>query len=242
MSHQHPLASLARKLAALGKLDKRDREALQSLPCTLQKVGAGHQLVREGTQPSDCCLLVSGYACRYKVTPRGGRQIVSFHIAGDVIDLQHLHLAVADHSVQTITGAEVAWIPKAKLRALTAQRPALAEALWRDTLIDASIFREWVLNLGRRDARSRVAHMLCEFAVRCEAAGLGRAASFEWPITQEQIADATGLTPVHVNRTMRALSAEGCIEGRGGRYRVQDWPALISVGEFEKSYLHAAAA
>ena len=239
---QYPLASLTRKLGLLAELDDLDRQAINSLPSTIQTVKNGHYLVRQGSQPTDCCLLLTGYACRNKVTVNGSRQIVSFHIAGDILDLQHLHLAVADHNVQAISEAEVAWIPKSKLRSMARQRPMLAEALWRDTLIDASIFREWVLNVGRRDARSRVAHMLCEFAVRCEAAGLGQAESFEWPLTQEQIADATGLTTVHVNRTLKGLSAEGCIHSDRGRYRPGDWTALKDVAGFDKLYLHAAAA
>ncbi len=239
---QNPLAVLSKKLGLLAELDDLDRQAINALPATIQTVRNGHYLVRQGAQPTNCCLLLSGYACRNKVTADGGRQIVSFHIAGDILDLQHLHLSLADHNVQAISEAEVAWIPKSRLRAMARQRPALAEALWRDTLVDASIFREWVLNVGRRDAKARVAHLLCEFAVRCEAVGLGQAESFEWPLTQEQIADATGLTTVHVNRTLKALTVEGCIESQRGRYRTGDWAALRAAGGFDKIYLHAVAA
>jgi CRP-like cAMP-binding protein len=199
-------------------------------------------LVREGSQPKNCCLLVTGFACRYKVSAGGGRQIVSFHKAGDIIDLQHLHLRIADHHVQSITSARVAWIPMEELRSLAKRRPAVGEALWRDTLIDASIFREWVLNVGRRDAKERVAHMLCEFATRCEAEGLGSAETFEWPMTQEQIADATGMTSVHVNRTLRALTMDCALRGSGRGYRVNDWARLKHVAGFDPTYLHAEAA
>lgn len=239
---QNPLAALSRKLGLLAELDDLDRQAIHGLPATIQTVRNGHYLVRQGCEPTNCCLLLAGFACRNKVTADGGRQIVSFHIAGDILDLQHLHLSLADHNVQAISEAEVAWIPKSKLRAMARQRPALSEALWRDTLVDASIFREWVLNVGRRDARARVAHMLCEFAVRCEAVGLGQVDSFEWPLAQEQIADATGLTTVHVNRTLKALSVEGCIQSHRGRYRTANWTALKHVGGFDQMYLHAAAA
>jgi CRP-like cAMP-binding protein len=114
--------------------------------------------------------------------------------------------------------------------------------MWRDTLIDASIFREWVLNVGRRDAKARVAHMLCEFAVRCDVAGLGPVESFAWPMTQEHIADATGLTSVHVNRTLKVLTQDGALECSRGRYWVRDWTRLGQIGEFHKAYLHAVAA
>lgn len=236
-----PLACLTRKLGSLARLDDLDRQALSSLSCRMETVEARRTLIRED-ESSKCCLLLKGFACRHKVSANGRRQIVSFHIAGDIVDLQQLHFGVADHHVQAITRAKVAWVPKVELLAIAQQRPALAKAMWRDTLIDASIFREWVLNVGRRDAKSRLAHMLCEFAVRCENAGLGSVESFEWPLTQEQIADATGLTSVHVNRTLKALSKDGAVEGSGGPYRVKDWRLLTELGEFDQTYLHAVAA
>jgi CRP-like cAMP-binding protein len=126
--------------------------------------------------------------------------------------------------------------------AMTRQRPALAEALWRHTLIDASIFREWVLNVGRRDAVSRVAHMLCELAIRCQSAGLCSADDFEWPMTKEQIADATALAPAAVARTLESLANVGALNAHGGTYRIEDWAQLKQVAEFDDAYLHAVAA
>jgi CRP-like cAMP-binding protein len=236
------IGSLVRKLELLSGLTDDDRRALADLPLSINKVSAGHHLVREGEQPTHCCLLVDGYACRYKVSATGARQIVSFHIRGDILDLQHLLLSTADHHVQTITDATIAWTPKAAIRAVARERPEVAEALWKDTLIDASIFREWVLNVGRRDAKSRIAHMLCEFIVRCEAVGLGSADRFRLPMTQEQIADATGLTAVHVNRMLRGLEEEGIIKRKGREIAVGDWPRMRRVADFDPVYLHAAAA
>ena len=232
---------LLQKLELLAELTDEDRQALAALPRTTAQVGPGHHLVKEGGEPTHCCLLLEGYACRYKMSAGGARQIVSFHIAGDILDLQHLLLATADHHVQTISDATVAWVPQAALRSLCRQRPAIAEALWKDTLIDASIFREWVLNVGRRDAKSRIAHMLCEFIVRCEARGLGSAERLRLPMTQEQIADATGLTAVHVNRMLRALEDEGVIERKGRELVVGDWQRMRRVADFDPIYLHAAA-
>jgi CRP-like cAMP-binding protein len=236
------LKSVAVKLGSLAKLEQQDCEAIAQLPFRRERVEGGRQLIQEGTKPTECCILLKGYACRYKLAANGARQIVSFHVQGDILDLQHLHLETADHHVQAITGAEVAWVSKADLRTLARERPQLAEAMWRDSLIDASIFREWVLNVGRRDAKSRIAHMLCEFMVRCEAVGLLKGNAFDLPLTQEQIADATGLTPVHVNRMLKALTDEGVLEGRNRSYRVADWKRLKAVGEFDTAYLHAAAA
>ncbi|HEY0413035.1 MAG TPA: Crp/Fnr family transcriptional regulator [Allosphingosinicella sp.] len=235
------LGWLTRKLEALVPLGDEDRAAIGALPTTIRSVPAAHVLVREGRETSECCVLVEGYACRHKLAAGGGRQIVSFQIRGDILDLQHLLLPVADHNVQTITEATVAWIPKSALMAVARRRTAVAEALWKDSLIDASIFREWVLNVGRRDAKARIAHMLCEFVARCEAAGLGSPDRFELPMTQEQIADATGLTAVHVNRMLRALVDEGVVARGRRELRITDWPRLRSIAGFNSTYLHAAA-
>ena len=236
-----PLYWLTRKLERVGPLDQQDVDRVAALPCRIEQVPRVRRLVREGNVPDQCCLLASGYACRYKVAANGARQIVSFHLRGDLLDIQHLLLARADHSVETITLATVAWIPKSELLRLAWERPNVGKALWRDCLVDASVFREWVLNVGRRDAKTRIAHMICEFVARCEAAGLGSAASFEFPMTQEQIGDATGLTAVHVNRSLKALDADGAIERDRNHYKVLDWQRLCSIADFDPAYLHAVA-
>ena len=111
--------------------------------------------------------------------------------------------------------------------------------MWLDTLVDGSIFREWIANVGRRDARSRLAHLLCEFSLRLKLAGLGEQTNYQLPMTQEQLADATGLTPVHVNRTIRSLEADGLIERRSARsISIGDWRRLAEVGDFQSTYLH----
>ena len=232
---------LVRKLELLTELSDPDRVALATIPKSIERVRAGHRIVREGSKPTDCSVLLEGYSCRYKVSATGGRQIVSFQISGDILDLQHLLLSTADHHVMTITEATVAWMPKEAVLAVARARPRVAEALWKDTLIDASIFREWVLNVGRRDAKSRLAHMLCEFLVRCEAAGLGPVERFRLPMSQELIADATGLTSVHVNRMFRALEADGVIKRNGRELSVGDWALMRRVADFDPIYLHAAA-
>ena len=232
---------LIQKMARHTTLDDAALDAIKTLSFTTRSVLPNRYLVREGDMVSECCVLLDGYACRHKVAANGARQIVSFHIPGDILDLQHLLLARADHDVQTITAAKLAWVPIEEIRTLAREHPALGEALWRDSLIDASIFREWVLNVGRRSAKARIAHMLCEFAVRREAAGLGPAERFELPMTQEQIADATGLTPVHVNRMLAELTAEGLIGRQGRRVEISDWPSLRHAADFNPAYLHKAA-
>jgi CRP-like cAMP-binding protein len=236
-----PLYWLTSKLERISPLDKEDIDRVAALSFKIERVPRFRRLVREGDVPDQCCLLASGYACRYKEASNGARQIVSFHLRGDLLDIQHLLLARADHSLETITPATVAWIPKSELLRLAWERPNVGKALWRDSLVDASIFREWVLNVGRRDAKTRIAHMLCEFVARCQAAELGSADRFEFPMTQEQVGDATGMTSVHVNRSLKALDGDGAIERDRNRFKVLDWQQLCSIADFDPAYLHAAA-
>lgn len=228
------------KLERLTRLTDADRAALQELPSKIEIFAADQLLVREGDRPADCCLLLGGYACRYKMTEAGDRQIVSFHMAGDLLDIQHLMLERADHSIATVTQAEVCWVPAANVKALLQARPAINEALWRDALIDASIFREWVLNVGRRSATSRIAHMLCELATRREAAGLGAPEASDLPLTRQQIAQATGLSTVHVTRVLGDLSNQRVLTPPDCPIRIIDWERMCQVGEFNGLYLHAA--
>lgn len=229
----------------MGKLERRaplsaaDRQAILALPCQIRSIEPAGYLVREGDPPEFCSLVVDGFAFRQKLTSHGARQILSFHVPGDLLDLPSLFLKVADHSIQTLVRSEIAFIPIAALQQLALDRPAIGRAMWVDALIDGSIFREWILNVGRRDARGRVAHLLCEIVARMRAADLiDSDDGFELPMTQEQLADATGLTPVHVNRTLQALKADGLI-GRAGRtISIPNWASLRAAADFNRRYLH----
>jgi CRP-like cAMP-binding protein len=229
---------MLRKFETRARLDDGDREAVLSLPYRLQTVEPAVYLVREGERPERSCVILEGFAFRHKVTVEGARQIVSVHIPGDFIDLEAALLNVADHNVQALTRCELAFIPRAAIRELIIAHSRVASAMWIDTLIDGAIFREWVVNVGRRDARSRIAHLLCEFARRLEAAGLAEEYNYELPMTQEQLADATGLTPVHVNRVLMALAREGLIERNKRHIRIPDWERLRRVAGFSELYLH----
>jgi len=229
---------MLRKLDMRARIDDADREALLALPYRQQTHEPSVYIVREGQRPERSCLILSGFAVRHKLTIEGARQIVSVHIPGDFVDLESALLNFADHNVQTLTRCELAFIPRVALRELILARPRVAAAMWIDTLIDSSIFREWVVNVGRRDARARIAHLLCEFARRLEVAGLAEEYRYELPMTQEQIADATGLTSVHVNRVLMALSREGLIERDKRLVRIPDWERLRRVAGFSALYLH----
>ena len=166
---------MIKKLALHSPLDATEKAVLQRLPHNLTRVERNAVLVRDGGSPTKCALLLSGFAYRNKVTGDGARQILSVHLKGDLVDLQNCLLSTADHAVQALTEINVAYIPHSAILDAAAAHPGIAQALWRDSLIDASIFREWILNVGRRDARQRISHLLCELALRQEAAGLCRA-------------------------------------------------------------------
>lgn len=233
-----PLALMVRKLETHACLQPADRAAILALPHMVSTYEASAYLVREGDTPDHCTVLLSGFAYRQKLTGSGMRQIVAVQVPGDTLDLEHLFLPVADHNVQALTQADVATIPRIALRDLAASRPAIGKAVFVSTLIEGSIAREWVLNIGRRDARSRLAHLLCEFAVRLDALGLSGDDGYELPMTQEQLADALGLTAVHVNRTIKGLEAEGLITRNQRRISFPCWNALREVADFSTRYLH----
>lgn len=229
------IASIARR----GPLDGEDRAAIRSLRYTRRTVQPQSYIVREGeTGLRACSYIMSGLAFRQKLTASGRRQIVSIRIPGDFLDLQHLFLEMADHNIQALTALDVIDLNRKDLQALVMSRPAVGRALWLDTLIEASIFREWVLNVGRRDGRGRIAHLLCEFAVRMQDAGVAQTEGYYLPITQEQLGDAVGITSVHVNRMIKQLVTEGIIAFDRRNIKILDWDGLRGAGDFSSLYLH----
>lgn len=238
MTDHSPLALLVRKLNSHVALDETDKRALLDLPHNVRYFKAASHIVREGERPGACAILLKGFAYRQKLVENGSRQIVSFHIPGDALDMQQLYLDCADHNVQVLTEADVAMIPRSALRAIARERPTVAQAFAISAQIDASIAREWLLNVGRRDARQRVAHLLCEIAVRMDGQVLSAGYEFELPMSQEQLGDATGLTPVHINRTLKCLEGEGLIKRTKRMVQFPDWAALRRLAEFNPLYLH----
>jgi CRP-like cAMP-binding protein len=233
------LEPLVNKLAYRRKLSGEDRAALLALPHTIKTLEANHYVVREFDLAKHCCVMLSGFSVRHKIVVGGERQIVAIHMKGEMVDLQNSYLGHADHSVQMLTAGMVAMIPVNEIDRLAFERPEIGRAMWIDTLVDASIFREWISNIGRRDARTRIAHLLCEVSLRLEVAGLGEQTEYRLPMTQDQLADATGLTPVHVNRTLKALEAEGLIERTNPRsIHIGSWKKLTEAGDFNSAYLH----
>jgi CRP-like cAMP-binding protein len=233
------LEPMLRRLEYWMPFTAADREAVIGLPHKVKKIEANHYIVREREKPTHSCVMLRGFSIRHKIVGTGHRQICAVHMKGDLVDLQNSLLGVADHSVQMLTRGKIALVPRDDIERIAFERPTVGRAMWIDTLVEAAIAREWIANVGRRDARTRLAHLLCEFSLRLKLAGLGEQTGWELPMTQEQIADATGMTSVHVNRSIRALEAEGLIERANPRsIKIGDWKKLADAGDFDSNYLH----
>jgi len=228
---------LIRKLESAATLSDAERQAILSLPMRIHNFDARKNIVFEDDQLTHCCLILDGWACRYKMLSEGRRQILSFHIPGDIPDLQSLHIPTIDHSIATLTKAVVAIIPHESLRELMARHPGLAAAFWRDTLLDAAILREWLISMGQRLAFEHVARLFCELYLRLRSVGLAGDHRCPMPITQADIADALGLTSVHINRVLQEMRGRTLITLRGRILVIEAWDELLRISEFDPTYL-----
>jgi CRP-like cAMP-binding protein len=235
------VSRLTANLQLYGALSTDEQRAVASLIVSTRATTAGEDLVVEGDAPAQCRVLLEGQAFRHRTLPDGRRQIMSFHIPGDICDLQGLFLGM-DHNVTTLTAGEVGLIPHAKLSEVMQAHPRIARAFWRTSLVEASIFREWMVGMGRRSAYARIAHLFCEVSVRMRAAGLVHHNRGLFPITQQHLSDSLGLSAVHTNRTLQALRGEGLLSFQGGELVILDWEGLKAAGEFDAGYLHLGAA
>lgn len=202
-----------------------------------------HHAVREdiladGAHSPDCHVILSGLACRYKILPNGSRQIMAFLVPGDLCDAEIFILKVMDHGVAAMTPTVTALVSGADMKAMLREPGHLGEALWWGTMTDLGVLRERIIDHGRRNAYERIAHLLYEMLIRYRMVELTRDDSFDFPITQTDLADATGLTPVHANRTLQKLRADGLIETTGKTIRVCDPPRLKAAARFNGEYLH----
>ena len=239
-SDHPPLTMLIRRLESVAKLKDEGRQAILSLPVKTRALDAGQDIVRDGDKPSHCCLLIDGWAYRYKMVGEGKRQILSFHIPGDIPDLMSLHIHTMDHSLATLTKVTKAFIPHESLLDLTRRFPGVAAVFWRETLIDAATFREWMTGLGRLSAYERIAHLFCELYLRLEAVGLASEHRCPWPLTQVDLGDAMGLSNMHVNRVLRDMRGKSVITLRSSTLVIHTWNELVQAAEFDPTYLHLA--
>ncbi|QPF82479.1 Crp/Fnr family transcriptional regulator [Bradyrhizobium genosp. L] len=230
--------ALLTKITVSNKLDGDDIETIKRLPIERRDVGPREIVVHDGSRPTQCCLVADGFMFRSKTTSEGQRQILSLHIPGDIPDLQSLYLGVMDHDLVTLTSCTLGFIPHQALKQLTKARPDVAAAMWRETLIDAAMFREWIVNVGRRSGVQRMAHLLSELRRRLEAIGRTANGTFRLPITQAELADCLALSTVHVNRVLQELRGEGLIEVDRSAFHLLDQKKLEERGQFEPHYLH----
>lgn len=223
---------------ALFDLSGEEREALATLPLQVAEFAAHQDVVQEHDRPNRCFAVLSGIAATYKTTLDGRRQVMAYHVPGDVPDFQSLHLEVLDFSISAVTDLRIGFVAHRVLRALFETHPRLASAFWRTTLIEGALAREWALNNSRREAYPRMAHLFCELTVRLNAVGLVSDGSLSLPLTQYELGDALGITSVHVNRVLKEMRDSGLITLGGGRLTIHDWETLTKVADFDPTYLH----
>lgn len=231
------IKALIRRLSLRDLMPEDERNALRSAAVRSRNFAAGDDLVVENSKPSVSMLVASGMVARYNIIEDGGRQITAFHMLGDFVDLHGFLLSRLDHSISALTEVTVVEFPHEALEHITEQYPHLTRMMWLSTLLDAAIHRQWLVVMGRTSAMSRLAHLLCEQFVRASLVGLAAQDSFPFPITQAQLADALGISPVHVNRTLQELRARAVLEWHGGTVSILDWPGLQSIGRFDEAFL-----
>jgi CRP-like cAMP-binding protein len=227
------------KLTSHSVLSQEEQQAILNLPGHAAQVQANRDFVRLDEVVEHVCLIVDGLVGRFDQNTEGLRQITALHIPGDMANLHSVVLPKATSALQALTTTTILRVPQSAIRAAARSYPAVAEALWRDCMVDAAILAKWVVNVGRRDAKTRIAHLLCEMATRYKAALAPEGVTFEMRVTQGHLADATGLTSVHVNRVLKNLRESGLATFHRGTVSILDWDALSKAGEFDSSYLHA---
>ena len=226
------------KLSAASKLSDEEQQAFADLCQDARIVPAKRDLISDGDKPDHFHIVLDGWLARYKVLDDGSRQITAFLLPGDIGDLHGTILNRMDHGIVALTRAQIAHVPHQVMQDLPINRPDMGRALWRATLIDEAILRSWIVNIGRRCAEKRIAHLFCELHARLSLVGLVQDHRFTLPLTQEVIGDALGLTAVHVNRTLQVLRERGVIVFERGTLKIEDVGLLAKIGGFRADYLH----
>ena len=233
----NPLQSFVDKLVARSGLEGAEQEAILALPASLAQIQTNRDFVRLGERVEHASFVVAGLVGRFGQNRNGNRQITAVHIPTDMANLHSIVAPEACSALQALSVTTILRVPHEALRAITRRFPAIAEAFWRECVVDAAVLAEWVVNVGRRDAKSRLAHLLCEIACRIQGLGQKVGPAIPFPATQVHMADMTGLTSVHVNRSLQALRREGVVDIRARMIHVLDWDRLAHIGDFDASYL-----
>ena len=226
------------KLRGYAPIAPADEAMLEATCRNKRTFPANYDLILEGDTPGPVHVILSGWACRYKLLPGGSRQIISFMMPGDFCDMHVAVLAEMDHSIATLTEAEVVAIPRDEMETVVEVRPQLAKAFWWTQLVDEGVLRATIVSMGRRTSLERVAHLLCELCFRMRNIGISTEETFVMPFTQIVLADAVGLTPVHVNRVVRKLRELGALDLGVGTLVIADLALLAQIAGFDDNYLH----
>jgi CRP-like cAMP-binding protein len=232
-----PDAFIAR-LRGSGSLRPADEARLRAACRQARRYPAGHDLIREGDDPGPVFVIIDGWVARYKLLQDGTRQIIAFMMPGDFCDMHVAELNMMDHNIGTLTAATVATIQPSMMRELVESSPELTRAFWLTQLVEAAILRSTIVSLGRRKSVQRVAHLLCELCFRLWNAYPTKNGQFVLPFSQIVLADAVGLTPIHVNRVIRALRLSGALEVDGGAITISDIKVLAGIANYDDIYLH----
>jgi len=227
------------KLGAIGNLEDADRALLGTLPVVPKRLAPQESVMRQGDKPHHSVILLSGVLARFQELVEGNRQVVSFHFPGEMPDLHSIYIGEMDHSLVAINEAVVGLVPHEDLHRVVRASASLTALLWKETLIDGAIFRQWITNNGRRGALAGTAHLLCEMMVRAKSIGhLTPEGTWRMPFTQQQLGDALGLSLVHINRTLKALREANVATIERGQLRVLNWDELKRIAGFDPVYLH----
>ena len=230
--------ALLAHLLSIGDLSPEDRDAVLRVKGEVRALKRHEDVVKAGDKPTAAVVVLRGFLQRYVSRRDGSRQIHAFYIPTDAPSLESLQLEVMDNSLCAIVPSTVGIVPHGELHEIMRGRPHLLRLIWRSSLIQAAMFREWLMRNSRLPADAAMAHLFCEIFVRSKAAGLVEDGSCDMPVTQEMLADALGLTGVHVNRTLQTIRDTGMVEHKNGRLIVHDFPRLAGYADFDPAYLH----
>jgi CRP-like cAMP-binding protein len=232
------LSLLFKRIELRDTLSDEERAILEAAVDRTFLVSAKQDIVREGDRPMQSTVLLSGLVTRYRMLPHGGRQITAIHVPGDFIDLQSFPLKLMDHSLGALTDCILATMPHTALTQITETQPHLTRILWKLSLLDSALHREWIVAMGGMPSISHLAHLFCEIYLRLKAVGLAEGNSFQFAVTQQELADTLGISPVHVNRVMQELRAQAVIQFDGKIGTILDWHRLVEIGQFDDKHLH----
>ncbi|MGI4939510.1 MAG: Crp/Fnr family transcriptional regulator [Janthinobacterium lividum] len=231
------MVDLLQMLERFGRLTDGERRLVEDVNPTVKQIEGDCDLMREGDRPSRFVMFLDGLACRYKTMEDGRRQILAFHMAGDLCDVAGLHLKQLDSTTRTLTSAKVVFIPHGTVVSWSKFQPRLSEFLWRTVMVDAAISREWIVNVGRRTAYQRTGHLLCEIVSRLQGALGASGPCYDLPLTQSELADALSLTAIHVGRMLQQLRADGFVELSRNSLTMLNWRGLKQMSNFDPGYL-----